>query len=186
MSPTDFAATPPAADRTVLADLPAPGGDGPDGPDLPDGADVALRRRWLGVLARAGRGAIERCAAGLPAVAADVDPDVVRPAEIGTVMVEGRAGGTGRRFNLGEATVTRCVVRVGGRLGFAYGLGRDRDKAVLAARLDALLQDPVLRPGLMAAVIEPLERAETAARDLAARKAAATKVAFFTLVRGDG
>jgi alpha-D-ribose 1-methylphosphonate 5-triphosphate synthase subunit PhnG len=58
-------------------------------------------------------------------------------------------------------------------------------KAHLAARLDALLQDPARREGLLATVIAPLEHAQASARGLASRKAAATKVDFFTLVRGD-
>jgi alpha-D-ribose 1-methylphosphonate 5-triphosphate synthase subunit PhnG len=147
-----------------------------------DPAPQTARQRWLAVLARADRAALE-------AALSDTDltgEAVIRAPEIGTVMLEGRAGGTGRRFNLGEATVTRCVVRLGGRLGFAYALGRDKAKAHLAARLDALLQDPAHRADLLARVIAPLEAAQTAARDLAARKAAATKVDFFTLVRGDG
>jgi alpha-D-ribose 1-methylphosphonate 5-triphosphate synthase subunit PhnG len=150
-------------------------------PDLADPVPEALRRRWLAVLARADRASL---AAGLAGTDVSAE-DVVRAPEIGTVMLEGRAGGSGRRFNLGEATVTRCVVRLEGRLGFAYALGRDTAKAHLAARLDALLQDPARRPGLMAAVVEPLECGQAAARELASRKAAATKVAFFTLVRGD-
>lgn len=146
-----------------------------------DTAPVALRQRWLSVLARADRAALQTALAD-----ADLTGEtVVRAPEIGTVMLEGRAGGTGRRFNLGEATVTRCVVRLGGKLGFAYALGRDTQKARLAARLDALLQDPARRPALMTRLIEPLEAAHAAARDLASRKAAATKVEFFTLVRGD-
>jgi alpha-D-ribose 1-methylphosphonate 5-triphosphate synthase subunit PhnG len=100
-------------------------------------------------------------------------------------MLEGRAGGAGRRFNLGEATMTRCVVRVNGILGFAYALGRDKAKAQLAARLDALLQDPAHRDVLMSTVIQPLATAQGQAKEMASRKAAATKVDFFTLVRGD-
>ncbi|MBP0575499.1 phosphonate C-P lyase system protein PhnG, partial [Mycobacterium tuberculosis] len=68
------------------------------------------RRRWMGVLARASR---DDLAAALEGEDCSAE-DVVRPPEVGTVMLEGRAGGTGRRFNLGEATVTRCVVRLNG------------------------------------------------------------------------
>jgi alpha-D-ribose 1-methylphosphonate 5-triphosphate synthase subunit PhnG len=140
------------------------------------------RQRWMGVLARASRAELEQAMAGL----GDLPPeDMVRPAETGTIMLEGRAGGTGRRFNAGEATVTRCVVRAGGFLGFSYALGRDRVKAHLAAQLDALLQDAARREVLLATVIAPLEQAQAQARDIASRKAAATKVDFFTLVRGD-
>lgn len=142
----------------------------------------ADRQHWMGVLARASRTELETALARLGALPAE---EVIRPAEIGTVMLEGRAGGAGRRFNLGEATVTRCVVSVNGRLGFAYALGRDRAKALAAARLDALLQDPAHRDDLLATVILPLANAQATAKDLASRKAAATKVDFFTLVRGD-
>ncbi|NIK89806.1 alpha-D-ribose 1-methylphosphonate 5-triphosphate synthase subunit PhnG [Rhizomicrobium palustre] len=112
-------------------------------------------------------------------------PEIVRPAETGTVMAEGRAGGTGARFNIGEVTATRCVVRVDGRLGFSYALGRDRAKAELAATLDALLQNPERQEALLTKIITPLAQEEKEARELASRKAAATKVDFFTLIRGD-
>jgi alpha-D-ribose 1-methylphosphonate 5-triphosphate synthase subunit PhnG len=99
-------------------------------------------------------------------------------------MVEGRAGGAGRRFNLGEATVTRCVVRLeNGAMGFSYALGRDGRKARLAAILDARLQSEDADGALLARVTQ-LAAAQVAARDLASCKAAATKVDFFTLVRG--
>jgi alpha-D-ribose 1-methylphosphonate 5-triphosphate synthase subunit PhnG len=110
---------------------------------------------------------------------------VLKPAETGTVMVEARAGGTGRRFNLGEATMSRCVVRLADEtMGFAYALGGDRRKALLSAVLDGLLQHPSNGPGLLEREIAPLGERQQAARELSLRKAAATKVDFFTLVRG--
>lgn len=110
--------------------------------------------------------------------------DVLKAPETGTVMVEGRAGGAGRRFNLGEATVTRCVVRLTeGLMGFSYALGRDARKARLAAILDARLQAEAPDSALHRAVFDLAAR-QSAARDLASRKAATTKVDFFTLVRG--
>jgi alpha-D-ribose 1-methylphosphonate 5-triphosphate synthase subunit PhnG len=146
-------------------------------------SDTSERQRWMAALARASRGEIEALAGpDLPA------HEVLKAPETGTVMVEGRAGGTGRRFNLGEATMTRCVVRLqdsaqAGAMGFSYALGRDGRKARLAAILDARLQaepeDGALRRG-----VAGLAAAQAAARDLASRKAAATKVDFFTLVRG--
>ncbi len=136
------------------------------------------RKRWMAVLARASRAEIEALSGPeLPA------HEIMKAPETGTVMVEGRAGGAGRRFNLGEATMTRCIVRLSdGAMGFSYALGRDGRKARLAAILDARLQresDGALRQG-----IARLAEAQVAARDLASRKAAATKVDFFTLVRG--
>lgn len=114
------------------------------------------------------------------------EPSLLRAPESGLVMVRGRAGGTGRRFNLGEMTVTRCSVQTsGGVVGHAYVAGRDRRKAELAARFDALLQDPERQAELLDRVIAPLADAQAAARREVAAKAAATRVDFFTMVRGE-
>ncbi|MFC5293440.1 phosphonate C-P lyase system protein PhnG [Bosea minatitlanensis] len=132
----------------------------------------------MATLARASRDEIATLLGALP------EHEVLKAPETGTVMVEGRAGGAGRRFNLGEATVTRCVVRLpNGRMGFSYALGRDHGKARLAALLDARLQDEAT-DGELAQGVATLAARQAAARDLASRKAAATKVDFFTLVRG--
>jgi alpha-D-ribose 1-methylphosphonate 5-triphosphate synthase subunit PhnG len=147
-----------------------------------DGSRIAARQHWMGILARADGAELRNLSNTIIALPAS---EVVRAPEIGTVMLEGRAGGVGERFNLGDATVTRCVVRVGDHLGFSYGLGRDRAKAQLAAQLDALLQDDVWHDRILAAVVCPLERAQGEKRDLTSRKVAATKVEFFTMVRGD-
>ena len=139
----------------------------------------SARQHWMAILARASRSEVEAL------VGSDLPThEILKAPETGTVMVEGRAGGAGRRFNLGEATVTRCVVRLDdGAIGFSYALGRDGRKARLAAILDARLQrepqDEALRSG-----VAELAAKQAAAQDLASRKAAATKVDFFTLVRG--
>lgn len=140
----------------------------------------SARQAWMAVLARARTEALEAIVAARGGLASHA---VLKPAKVGTVMIEGRAGGTGGRFNTGEATVTRCVVRLdSGTLGFAYALGSDRRKALLAAMLDGLLQDCEAHESLFEA-IGKLAAEQAAARDLASRKAAATKVEFFTLVR---
>jgi alpha-D-ribose 1-methylphosphonate 5-triphosphate synthase subunit PhnG len=144
---------------------------------------VNARKRWMGVLARASAAELEPLWQKHGAGAALA---LLRPSETGLVMVRGRAGGTGQRFNLGEMTVTRCAVEApNGATGHAYVSGRDKRHAELAARFDALLQDPERRASLLAAVIEPLAEAEARRRAAVAAKAAATKVEFFTLVRGD-
>ena len=108
----------------------------------------------------------------------------VRGPETGLVMVRARAGGGGNPFNLGEATVTRATVRLEtGEVGHAYCLGRDGNKAVQAALFDALWQrDPAT---VEAQVLAPL-RAEVVGVDKHCRdETAATRVDFFTMVRGD-
>lgn len=139
------------------------------------------RRRWLAVLARAPR---ERLAAALDGRGGGIR--VLRPAETGLVMVRGRAGGTGERFNMGEMTVSRCTVADGdGRLGIGMVAGRDRAKAELVARLDVLLQDPAQAPSLTRDLIAPLSAEQAGEQAGRAARAAATRVEFFTMVRGD-
>ena len=108
----------------------------------------------------------------------------VRGPETGLVMVRGRAGGGGAPFNLGEASVSRATVRLeSGEIGHGYCLGRDLDKARLIAVFDALFQrDPAT---VETRILAPL-RAGAAAADLKRKQeTAATKVNFFTMVRGD-
>ncbi|WID94192.1 phosphonate C-P lyase system protein PhnG [Bosea vestrisii] len=143
--------------------------------------ETAIRQHWMAVLARATRGEVDALLQGAGPLPTH---EVLKAPETGTVMVEGRAGGAGRRFNLGEATVTRCVIRLeGGAMGFSYALGRDGRKARLAAITDALLQDEA-EAGPLRSGVKALADKQQAARELASRKAAATKVDFFTLVRG--
>jgi alpha-D-ribose 1-methylphosphonate 5-triphosphate synthase subunit PhnG len=113
------------------------------------------------------------------------DHALMRAPEIGAVMVQGRAGATGAPFNLGEMTVTRCSVRLScGTVGHAWVQGRDKDHARRAAVLDALLQTNAATD-LSTRVLTPLQDAAQQARASRAAKAAATKVDFFTMVRGE-
>jgi alpha-D-ribose 1-methylphosphonate 5-triphosphate synthase subunit PhnG len=141
------------------------------------------RRRWMSVLAQASAEELEgrwRDVAALPR------HRMLRRPETGLVMVRGRAGGTGVRFNVGEATVTRCAVELeGGAVGVAYVRGRDPRHAELAAVLDALLQDPSRRDDLERTVVAPLAAAQAERRRAAAERVAPSRVEFFTMVRGD-
>lgn len=102
------------------------------------------------------------------------------------VMLRGRVGGTGNPFNLGEASVVRCAVRLGdGPLGVSYALGRDKRRAELAALFDALLQDPQHHDDLQRELIAPLARAQAQARAQKQNDVADSKVEFFTFVRGE-
>jgi alpha-D-ribose 1-methylphosphonate 5-triphosphate synthase subunit PhnG len=140
------------------------------------------RKSWLAVLARAKRSELEEAVTGL-----SPRPTwrVVKPAESGLAMVRGRAGGTGQQFNIGEMSVARCVVQVVvGAVGVGYVAGRDRRQAELVAVLDALLQDGPYVETLKRDFVAPLARHQAAARRQVLAKAAATKVDFFTMVRG--
>lgn len=111
---------------------------------------------------------------------------LLRAPETGLVMVRGRAGGGGEPFNLGEMTVTRCVVRLGsGETGFAYVAGHDASHSERAAALDALLQNEDWLDRVQTEVIAPLRRRLEESRQARAAAVATTKVDFFTLVRGD-
>ncbi len=109
-----------------------------------------------------------------------------RSAETGLAMVQARMGGTGKPFNLGEMTITRCTVRIEpGCVGHAYVTGRRPRLAELAAVFDALLQDDAHQDILLQTAIHPLRQKQEQLHSAAALKTAATKVDFFTMVRGD-
>jgi alpha-D-ribose 1-methylphosphonate 5-triphosphate synthase subunit PhnG len=111
----------------------------------------------------------------------------LRAPENGLLMVRGRTGGDGAPFNLGEATVSRAAVRLGsGEVGFGYVLGRDRDKARMIALCDALIQAEAYAEAVETQVLAPLRAAMLAARSRKAAEAAATRVDFYTMVRGEG
>jgi alpha-D-ribose 1-methylphosphonate 5-triphosphate synthase subunit PhnG len=141
------------------------------------------RRRWLSTLAKA---PASQVVSAWDELAEPPAYRALRAPEIGMVMVRGRMGGTGDAFNVGEMTVTRAAVRLdAGPTGVGYVAGRDRRHAEIAAALDAMMQSPALRPAAEA-IIRPLAAAQAARRDTAARKAAATRVDFFTMVRERG
>jgi alpha-D-ribose 1-methylphosphonate 5-triphosphate synthase subunit PhnG len=146
------------------------------------------RAQWMAVLARAPMSLLE------PALGAHAGstPQWLRAPETGLMMVQGRAGGSGERFNLGEVTVTRCALRLAGvphdqaAVGVAYVLGRSHRHAQLAAVADALLQDPTQQAALDERLLTPVR--EHLARERAERHARAqsSKVEFFTVAREAG
>ncbi|MGO4915007.1 phosphonate C-P lyase system protein PhnG [Pseudogemmobacter sp. W21_MBD1_M6] len=144
--------------------------------------NVAERKSWMGLLAKAPALAL---ADRFAALGAAPDHAVLRAPEIGAVMVRGRAGARGAPFNLGEMTVTRCSVQLAtGQIGHGYVQGRDKPKAVQAALIDALMQsDAAAR--VREQVLDPLELEMAVVKSARAAKAAATRVEFFTLVRGE-
>jgi len=150
--------------------------------DLSD-ATTAQRQSWMATLAKAAPADLERAWSDL---ASPPGFTRLRPAETGLVMVRGRISGSGQPFNLGEMTMTRAAVRIeNGPTGFGHVAGRNTRHAELAALFDALLQDPARHDALMAAVIQPLADKAAAEKTRKASEVAATKVDFFTLVRGE-
>ena len=141
------------------------------------------RQRWMAVLAKAAPSELEQCWNALserPGYAC------LRKPEAGLVMVRGRAGGTGARFNLGEMTATRCTLQLeDGTIGVAYVRGRSKRHAELAAIFDALMQVPSRRAEIRRKVVQRLADLQTERRLARARKIAATRVDFFTMVRGE-
>lgn len=155
-------------------------------------AQSRSRARWLSVLAKAPSPLLEKCVKSLGKLP---DYGFLRSPEIGLAMVRGRAEGTGQPFNVGEMTITRCVVQLlvtGDELsagqaiaGFGYVAGRSQRQAELVAVCDALLQHPAWQERLQTQVIQPLQAAAEAQRAAAAAEVESTRVHFFTLLRGE-
>lgn len=145
--------------------------------------DQAERKAAMATLAQSSGDDIVRLwnEAGLPSEA-----ELLRGPETGLITLRGRIGGGGSPFNVGEATVTRATVRLpSGQVGHCYALGRDKQKARLAAIADALWQDPARRTEVETGIIAPLRSALIAAHERRRAETAATKVDFFTMVRGE-
>lgn len=140
------------------------------------------RKSWMSLLAKSPKG---RAAALLDAAFARPSFTWLRAPEIGSTMVRGRQGGSGAPFNLGEITITRCALRLEtGEVGHAYIQGRQKQDAEVAALVDALMQTAAA-PDVQAKVLDVLASERATARKERAEKAAATKVDFFTMVRGE-
>jgi alpha-D-ribose 1-methylphosphonate 5-triphosphate synthase subunit PhnG len=148
-----------------------------------DNGRQAQRNAAMAVLAHSAACDIAR---HLEAITLPAHEDL-REAENGLVMVRGRIGGDGAPFNLGEATVSRAAVRLAtGEVGFCYTLGRDREKARMIALCDALGQSDEFAGAVETKVLAPLRAVIASRRDQKAAETAATRVDFYTLVRGEG
>jgi alpha-D-ribose 1-methylphosphonate 5-triphosphate synthase subunit PhnG len=137
----------------------------------------------LGTLSMMPVAAMAKCYAALGAVP---PAQPVRGPEVGLVMLNGRMGGGGAPFKLGEASVTRATVRIeGGEVGQAMVLGRETHKAQMIAHLDALWQRDDWREVVERDVVAPAMAMEEAAVRDRAEETAATRVDFFTMARGE-
>jgi alpha-D-ribose 1-methylphosphonate 5-triphosphate synthase subunit PhnG len=148
--------------------------------------DIAVRQHWLAVLAKAPLARLEEAWDAL-----DDKPAyrLLRRGETG--LVRGRIGGTGQPFNFGEMTMTRAAVQLvaaNGEVrhtGFGHVAGRSARRAELVALFDAMLQDPDRHEDIAERVVEKLAAAQQAAKAAQTAKIMASKVDFFTMVRGE-
>ncbi|EMK5831411.1 phosphonate C-P lyase system protein PhnG [Citrobacter sedlakii] len=145
--------------------------------------DTATRQRWMRALSWSNA---ETLNALMQALKLAPEYTLIRAPETGLMQIQARMGGTGNRFFAGDTTLTRAVVRLNsGTLGYSYLLGRNKQHAERCAVVDALLQELAHFQTLMETLIAPLEAEREA--QIAARRAEvnASRVDFFTLVRGD-
>lgn len=147
-------------------------------PDL-----LAARRQRLGLLARATPGEVEDALDALGIASSHVTD--LRGPETGLVMMTGRMGGDGARFNLGEATVSRSTIHLAtGEVGFGQRLGTDRELARRTAILDAAAATAAGAP-IIDRLCEEIEQRLATEHGRVEAETAATRVDFFTLVRGE-
>ena len=142
------------------------------------------RAEWMALLARAPQDLMAQVLASHSPAA----PQWLRRPETGLMMVQGRVGGTGEKFNVGELTVTRCALRLSpaeanGPVGVAYVMGRSHRQAQLAAMADALLQTPAAHDALQVNLLAPVRAHLQALQAKRHARAQTTKVDFFTVAR---
>lgn len=143
---------------------------------------LQTRQRWMSVLAHSGP---DELIAHWQPLNLSPQFERIRAAETGLTQLQGRMGGTGKRFVMGDMTVTRAVIQLdGGVYGYSYVSGRNKAHAELCAVIDALLQMQGMNELLHKRVIAPLAALQQERRQQRAREVASSRVDFFTLVRG--
>lgn len=153
------------------------------GPEQSGEAETQARKRRLSVLAKAPAGAL---LAHWKATGLDPAVELLRGPETGLIALQGRIGGSGQPFHAGEVSATRVTVRIGsGQVGHAMIAGRDARKAQLVAVIDALALDPAHADRIENNIVAPLEALAQEEDSALRTETAATKVNFFTMVRGE-
>ena len=144
---------------------------------------LQTRQRWMSVLAHSRP---DELLAHWQTLNLSPQFERIRAAETGLTQLQGRMGGTGKRFVMGDMTVTRAVIQLdGGVYGYSYVSGRNKAHAELCAVIDALLQMQGMDELLHKRVIAPLAALQQERRQQRAREVASSRVDFFTLVRGE-
>ena len=146
------------------------------------------RRQWMSLLARSSVEQLE--ASLLPHL--ELPHQMLKEPQTGLLMVQGRMGATGQRFNMGEMTVCRCVLQVSIpaqtqtsriQVGVAYIKGSQKRHAFLAAFADALLQDPEYFPILQKDILMPILELLNHHSQTKMNQTLSSKVEFFTVAR---
>ncbi len=165
---------------------------------------TAARQRWMRAFALGQESLLEQA---LQHCQPEPSYTLLRKPEAGMLMLEGKAGNQGQRFNLGEMLITRCAVSVqrpkgtkqeatntnmatdmGTDMayeGHAYVMGNNPKRALMAALLDALMQDTHYHEHLEKTLVTPLLEQWDAQKSRVTAETASTKVDFFTMVRGE-
>jgi alpha-D-ribose 1-methylphosphonate 5-triphosphate synthase subunit PhnG len=141
------------------------------------------RQRWMALL---GGASVKDLETEKEKLRPDIDWEFILKPEVGLLMVQSKADGSHPGFNLGEMSVTKCVLQVQGQyLGYAVILGSDLVHAELAALFDGLLQHPDFRDDLKNSLISNLALKQKEKDRALEKETADTRVEFFTLKRGE-
>ena len=140
-----------------------------------------LRPEWISIFSKTNESLLKN---SLDHINFKENYDVLLGPEIGSIMIQGRAGGSGDKFNLGEATLTKCIVKFQEKTGYSYHLGRNLIKSEYGAILDALMQIESYHSKLLMYVKEFQEEIQKEKTKIIAGSSE-SKVDFFTMVRGD-
>ncbi|MFH2058198.1 MAG: phosphonate C-P lyase system protein PhnG [Pseudomonadota bacterium] len=145
--------------------------------------EVINRKDWIGLLGSADPADLESALEKLNPTLEYTH--IVKP-ETGMLMVQAKADGSNGRFNLGEITISKCILQINGQyMGAGWTMGSNLRHAELAALFDGLFQDPVFQKTLDNTLIPLLKEKQQALNDCRLKDAADTKVEFFTLKRGE-
>ncbi len=145
--------------------------------------DEKNRKNALSILAKSALSNIVECWDSV-----DIDPvfSFLKKPEVGMVMVRAKAGGDGQQFNMGEMTVTRCVIQLDSKeIGYGYTSGRNPKKSKIIAVIDACFQVNTLNKTIENNIISPLENILMEKESKQKNKVDSSKVDFFTMVRGE-
>ncbi|MEH0874784.1 phosphonate C-P lyase system protein PhnG [Pectobacterium cacticida] len=146
-------------------------------------SELTQRQHWMSILAHSDPAELKEHWGRLDFPASY---QLLRPTQIGLIQLQGRMEVDGPRFIVGDMTVTRAAVQLeDGTCGYSYIAGRNKSHAELCAWIDALLQTQACFHEIWDRIITPLADVQRAHRERLQHEVAASRVNFFTLVRGE-